>query len=182
MYRQTVVDLDATEEQAEEWGGRGWRWLLDEGFIRAEPWRGDVVHLGGPNWREAVDLAAWDWRARAEGFDPEPCGAVELITGRTVFLAGPYDPPSAICPHCGNATADWPMAAVDAWHSTGAAAFSCRTCAREVPLPDWTWTDDYFAFAHVGFQFEDWPRLSPAFTTAFAEALGHRVRFLHGTW
>ncbi len=87
-YRQTVVDLDACAQEAAAQGGRVSRWLEAEGFIRPVPWRGGVVHLAGPRWRDAVDLAPWDRRARIEESEEEPCGEVEVVVGRTIFFSG----------------------------------------------------------------------------------------------
>ncbi|MGD1217071.1 MULTISPECIES: hypothetical protein [Streptomyces] len=179
-YRQTVVDLDASAPEAVAWGGRGRDWLESEGFIRPVPWRDGVVHLAGPRWRQAVDLVSWDWRARIKELEEEPGDEVRVVTGRTVFFAGQGDPSSAICPHCRSVAADWPGAAIDTWYTTGAADLDCPACARRTPLPDWEWTGDCFAFAHLGFEFDDWPPLHPQFTAAFAQALGHRVRVVTG--
>ncbi|MFI1104534.1 hypothetical protein [Streptomyces melanogenes] len=184
-YRQAVVDLDASVEDAVEHGRRGRDWLEAEGYIRPVPWEGAVVYLAGPRWREAVDLAPWDWRASIKALEREPGEALEVITGRTVFYAGQGDPPAAICPHCRNATptSAWPsdtFDAIAAWYASGVADLDCPACAHRTPLPGWDWTDDYFAFACLGFQFDDWPPLHPRFTTAFGQALGHRIRVVTG--
>ncbi|MEU7723795.1 hypothetical protein AB0B78_00790 [Streptomyces sp. NPDC040724] len=180
IYRQTVVDLEAPPEEAAARGEHGRRWLEAEGFIRPVPWRGDVAYLAGPQWREAVDLVSWDWRARLKGLEEEPCDALRVVVGRTVFYAGQGDAPSALCPHCRSALPDWPREALDAWYATGAADLDCPACARRAPLAEWNWTDDYFAFAHLGFEFDDWPPLHPRFTEAFGRALGHRIRLVQG--
>ncbi|MFI1177826.1 hypothetical protein [Streptomyces melanogenes] len=179
-YRQTVVDLDASVEEATECVRRGRNWLETEGYIRPVPWQGGVVYLAGPRWREAVDLVPWDWRARITELDQEPGDELTVITGRTIFYASQGDPPSAICPHCRNTTpaSAWP--AIDKWYATGTADLHCQVCALRTPLPDWEWTDDYFAFASLGFQFDDWPPLHPHFTTALGRALGHRIRVVTG--
>ncbi|MER6316199.1 hypothetical protein ABT237_20795 [Streptomyces sp. NPDC001581] len=179
-YRQTVVDLDASPEEAAARGERGKRWLEAEGFIRPVPWRGEVVYLAGPRWREAVDLVHWDWRARIEGLEEEPGDELCVVVGRTVFYAGQGAAPSALCPHCRSAAPDWPHEALDAWYTTGAAELDCPACTHRAPLADWNWTDDYFAFGHLGFQFDDWPPLRPRFTTALGQELGHRIRVVSG--
>ncbi|WP_031098958.1 MULTISPECIES: hypothetical protein [unclassified Streptomyces] len=181
-YRQTVVDLDASAEEAVAWGRRGRNWLEAEGFIRPVPWQDGVVYLAGPRWRETVDLAPWDWRARIKELEEEPGDELQVVTGRTVFFAGQGDFPSAICPRCRNATSDTDRsgAAIDTWYATGAADLDCPACAHRTPLPDWEWTSDYFAFAYLGFQFDDWPPLHPRFVAVFGQALGHRVRVVTG--
>ncbi|MFG2866704.1 hypothetical protein [Streptomyces sp. NPDC048338] len=179
-YRQTVVDLDASADEAAAWGLHGRNWLETQGFVRPVPWQDGIVRLAGPRWREAVDLVPWDRRARIRESEEEPGDEVRVITGRTVFVAGPGDPPAAICPGCRTPDPAWPHSAIDTWYTTGAADLGCRACARLSPLPDWEWTDDYFAFAHLGFQFDDWPPLHPRFTAALGQALGHRIRVLTG--
>ncbi|MEV7522313.1 hypothetical protein [Streptomyces sp. NPDC091371] len=179
-YRQTVVDLDAPAQEAVAWGERGRGWLEAEGFIRPVPWRGEVVHLAGPRWREVVDLVAWDWRARIKELEEEPGDEVRVVAGRAVFFAGAGDSTSPVCPHCRNTTSDWSSAAINTWYATGAADLDCPACGRRAPLPDWDWTGDYFAFAHLGFEFDDWPTLRPDFTAALGRALGHRIRVLRG--
>ncbi|MFJ9940197.1 hypothetical protein [Streptomyces erythrochromogenes] len=179
-YRQAVVDLEASGDEAVALGERGRAWLEAEGVIRPVPWRGDVVHLAGPRWREAVELPSWDWRARIVALEEEPGGEVEVVTGRTIFFSGLSEAPVAICPHCRHTDPAWPGGAVDAWHATGAADLDCPACGRRSPLPQWDWTGDSLAFAHLGFEFDDWPPLLPDFTAALGRELGHRIRqFAH---
>jgi hypothetical protein len=173
------VDLDASAEEAVAWGRRGRNWLEEEGVIRPVRWQDGVVHLAGPRWREAVDLVPWDWRAQIKELEREPGDELRVVTGRTVFFAGQDDPPSAICPHCRSTTSAW-GAAIETWYTTGAADLDCPACAHRTPLPDWEWTSDYFAFAHLGFQFDDWPPLHPHFIAVFGQVLGHRVRVVAG--
>ncbi|MFF5371729.1 hypothetical protein [Streptomyces sp. NPDC013187] len=57
----------------------------------------------------------------------------------------------------------------------------CPVCAQQVPLPDWTWTDDYFAFAHLGFEFWNWPEVTPEFRARVRALLdGHRTAYVWG--
>ncbi|QNE24299.1 MULTISPECIES: hypothetical protein [unclassified Streptomyces] len=84
--------------------------------------------------------------------------------------------PAAICPNCRSAEPAWPGEAVDAWTATGAADLGCAACAHRAPLPQWEWTDDSLAFAHLGFEFDDWPPLHPDFTAALGRTLGHHTR------
>ncbi|MFJ9545747.1 hypothetical protein [Streptomyces erythrochromogenes] len=179
-YRQAVVDLEASGDEAAALGERGRAWLEAEGVIRPVLWRGDVVHLAGPRWREAVELPSWDWRARIVALEEEPGGEVGVVTGPTIFFSGLGEAPAAICPHCRRADPVWPGGAVDAWHATGAAGLDCPACGRRSPLPQWHWTGDSLAFAHLGFEFDDWPPLLPDFTAALGRELGHRIRqFAH---
>ncbi|MCX5582584.1 hypothetical protein ACFWG6_24935 [Streptomyces erythrochromogenes] len=175
-YRQTVVDLEASGDEAAALGERGRAWLVAEGVIRPVPWRGDVVHLAGPRWREAVELVSWDWRARIKDLEEEPGGEVGVVARPAVFHSDLSEAPAAICPHCRSADPAVPREAFDTWHATGAADLDCPACARRSPLPHWDWTDDSLAFAHLGFEFDDWPPLLPEFTAALGRELGHRIR------
>jgi hypothetical protein len=71
--------------------------------------------------------------------------------------------------------------AVDTWHETGSASVDCPACAATVPLPAWIWADDILAFAHLGFEFWNWPTLSDDFRARMTGFLdGHRTVFLQG--
>ncbi|MFD9567067.1 hypothetical protein [Streptomyces sp. NPDC059994] len=179
-YRQTVVDLDASAEEAAACGARGRTWLETHGYIRPVPWQDGAAYLAGPRWREAVDLASWDWRAQITGLDQEPCDELTVVTGRTIFYAVSGEPLTAVCPRCRNASCDWPGEALDTWYTTGVADLGCPACAHRTSLPDWEWAGDLLAFAYLGYQFDDWPPLRPDFTTALGQALGHRIRVVAG--
>ncbi|MFF0030560.1 hypothetical protein ACFYS7_20635 [Streptomyces avermitilis] len=72
-------------------------------------------------------------------------------------------------------------AAIEVWHATGAATVACPACAHPVPLADWTWNDDCFAFGHLGFEFWNWPEFTPGFRADIARILdGHRTAYVWG--
>ncbi|MFD7322650.1 hypothetical protein ACFV9D_16415 [Streptomyces sp. NPDC059875] len=179
---QTVVDLDATPTEAPALAARAVDWLVAQGIVRAE--RTDCVlgaplgHPPGPRWASAV---AYE--------DGEPSEGLRIEVGRTVFHSGQDDAQHATCPHCASRTAfytdDWEPVegawepfgeAVSTWYDTGAAAVVCAVCGRTGDLTAWSWADDAYAFAYLGFEFWDWPEFAPRFLDAFAVALGgHRV-------
>lgn len=186
-YFQTVVDLDATHADAHTLAGSGLDWLVKEGIVRAE--LTDSVlgapsgHPPGPSWTKAV---------RQE--DLEPTGGLKIETGRTVFNCGQGEPWFAVCPHCAGRVdfltdrlqeieGAWEPfgAAIGAWSDTGSAAVACPSCRRSGDLTAWTWSDHYFAFGYLGFEFWDWPDFSPGFLEAFSRALGgHRTVLMEG--
>lgn len=180
-YFQTVVDLDATESDAEAVAAAGLEWLVEEGIVAAE--LTDCVlgaplgHPPGPRWREAVVEDGW-----------EPSDGLKVITGRTVFDGGQGEPWFAVCPHCAGrvdlSTGEvWEpfREAVDTWNDTGRAAVACPECGRTGDLTAWAWSDNYFAFACLGFEFWDWPEFRPDFLERFARALGgHRTVLMGG--
>jgi hypothetical protein len=178
---QTIVDLDATAAEAPRLAEHVLGRLVAEGIVLAE--RTDCSfghHLPGPHWHRAVDPADADWK---------PSDGLTLYTGRTIFHGGQGEPEWVRCPRCTTTTrlhtdeydridAAWEPygTAMDRWHATGAADVTCPACATPVPLPDWTWAHDYFAFAHLGFEFWNWPEFGEDFRTLLADALGgHRT-------
>ncbi|MFJ7077785.1 hypothetical protein [Streptomyces sp. NPDC098781] len=186
---QTLVDLDASPQDAPRLAERVVAWLVAEGLVQAELLPDCVYGLPlgrmpGPNWHRAV--APQDVR-----FGPGEGLAVH--TERTVFHGGQGTLEAVHCPRCAATTRlhdgrnmvpeTWGpfLLAVDTWYETGAADVDCPTCAERVPLPDWTWHDDYFAFAHLGFQLWNWPPLTTEFRTRITGLLdGHRTTYLQG--
>lgn len=179
---QTIVDLDASPVEASALAGRVLDWLVQEGIVLAE--RTDCV-LGAPSgnppgahWSKAV--ADCDWK---------PTDGLNIETGLTVFHGGQGGAQHAACPQCARRTdfytETWDEVegawepfgeAIDAWYKTGSAAVTCQHCGLPSDLRAWTWADDYFAFAHLGFEFWNWPEFSPRFLAEFAQVLdGHRV-------
>ncbi|WP_240967612.1 hypothetical protein [Streptomyces composti] len=66
--------------------------------------------------------------------------------------------------------------AMTTWHETGEATVTCPHCTTPSALPAWTWADDFYAFAHLGFELWNWPEFSSRFLTDFAQVLdGYRV-------
>ncbi|MEU1573798.1 hypothetical protein ABZ519_22085 [Streptomyces collinus] len=188
-HYQTIVDLDANAAEAEPLARRVVDWLVAEGIVLAE--RTDCVlglplgHPPGPLWGRAVHGA---------DADDELWDGLAVHTGRTVFHGWPGGLEAAICPRCSTTTrlVDAACATIDeawapfgdairTWSATGTAQVRCPACARRVPLRDWAWTDDYFAFAHLGFEFWNWPELTPSFRSRVADLLdGHRTAYVRG--
>ncbi|KUM72401.1 hypothetical protein [Streptomyces curacoi] len=186
---QTIVDLAASPQQAPHLAERVVEWLVAEGIVLAE--RTDCVlgqplgHPPGPHWQRAVGPDDADW---------DPWDGLAVYTGRTVFHGGQGEPEAVSCPRCGVTTRlitdEWELIddawapfseAIDAWHKTGAARVDCPACAEAVPLTDWTWADDHFAFGHLGFEFWNWPPFTEKFRARISELLdGHRTAYVWG--
>ncbi|MFF9428605.1 hypothetical protein [Streptomyces sp. NPDC014746] len=161
---QTVVDLDATPEDAVAQGARVTAWLVAEGIV--EP----PDHDPGPRWE------------RATGFrDARGSEGLTVVTGRTVFFS-PQEVGPPVCPRCAQAYREGHREAfspaMDAWWETGAAQVRCPACARAVPLAAWEWEGEGFAFAYLGFEFRGGPALLPGFVAELSRILGHRTRFV----
>ncbi|MFE0472043.1 hypothetical protein ACFW2V_10515 [Streptomyces sp. NPDC058947] len=186
---QTIVDLDASPEAAPRLAERVVDWLVAEGIVLAER-TGCVLgqplgHPPGPNWARAVAPEDTRW---------EPSDGLAVHLGRTVFHGGQGGAEAVTCARCATTTRlvtdEWDMIdeawepfarAIDTWAGTGAAEVSCPACAHPVPLTDWTWTDDYFAFAHLGLEFWNWPEFTPAFRARISALLdGHRTAYVWG--
>ncbi|MFD3379813.1 MULTISPECIES: hypothetical protein [unclassified Streptomyces] len=91
---QTVVDVDATADEARALAARVVEWLVAEGIVLGE--RTDCVlgqplgHPPGPNWQRAVEESP-DW---------DPWDGLAVHTERTVFDSGQGGPESVTCPRC----------------------------------------------------------------------------------
>lgn len=182
-YFQTIVDLDATAEEAEGRTERVVAWLVAEDVVLAERryyMLGKLVYSPGPRWAEMTE------EPRREGAD-----GLAVVTGRTVFFGSLGSDGSPVCPRYSEAAAigRWTAAegardpfseAMDTWYATGAAEVRCPACGRPVPLPEWTWEHDRFAFAYLGFEFWNGARLLPRFMAGFGRVLGHRIRVVAG--
>lgn len=186
---QTIVDRDAGADEAAGLARSVIDWLVAEGIVLAE--RTDCVlsqplgHPPGPNWSHAVAEEDARW---------EPSDGLAVHLGRTVFHGGQGCFEAAICPRCSTTTRladdDWKVIdeawtpfseAIGTWYDTGVAHVPCPACSREVPLPDWNWSDDYFAFAHLGLDFWNWPEVTPEFRTRVCALLdGHRTAYVRG--
>lgn len=190
-YFQTVVDLDATEEEAAALGVRALDWLVGEGIVVAE--RTDCVlggggfgHAPGPRYARAVD-------------DPEPVNlwsnGLRIQSGRTVFDSGQGEPEAARCPLCqtdvrfvddswNEIDGAWDpfRGTFEEWSEGGGPGLvDCPTCERSSGIDRWTWEDDYFVCGHLGLTFWNWAELTFDFTWDLGRALGgHRTVVLRG--
>ncbi|MGV9692385.1 hypothetical protein ACWDUX_25140 [Streptomyces sp. NPDC003444] len=163
---QTIVDLDATAEDAVAHGERVVAWLVGEGIVES-PDRGP-----GPRWERATGFR------EANGNE-----GLTVVTGRTVFFSPQHGGPP-VCPHCAVAWRDGHREAfspaMEEWWDTGRAEVPCPVCGRVVPLAAWEWAEDGLAFAYLGFEFRNGPALLPEFVAELGRVLGHRTRFVRG--
>ncbi|MGW0664168.1 hypothetical protein [Streptodolium elevatio] len=188
---QTIVDIEATPEEAQVLAANILDWLIADGFVSAE--RTDCVlgadtgHAPGTRYGEAVE-------------DPDPelvnvwSNGLQVTVERTVFDAGQGEPTAVTCPHC---AAEMPlgdehgplveetwarfMDAMESWGEGHDEPVACPSCGRTAPVHTWLWADNYFAFGHLGFTFWNWSTLRPEFVVDFARRLGgHRTVLLEG--
>ncbi|TDC11473.1 hypothetical protein E1267_00595 [Nonomuraea longispora] len=186
---QTIVDVEASPEEAGALADGVLSWLVSSGVVAAE--RTDCVigaalgHPSGPRAGEVVDASGWSgpWQ-----------GGLEVRVGRTVFDGGQGDPTAVTCPHCA-ATVElmnddfeldreaWEpfRDVVHEWDEGYDVVIDCPSCGRPVEPAGWRWADDYFAFGHLGFRFWGWPPLRTGFVDGITVRLaGHRVVLLDG--
>ncbi|GIJ45399.1 hypothetical protein Val02_22850 [Virgisporangium aliadipatigenens] len=180
---QKIVDLDATAAEAAELGHTLLARLVAAQIVVATP--SDCVlgepfgHAPGARWRTVVtepDDRLFT-RLRTNG--------LRVVTGRTVFFAGP-DVYRVACPHCHVAdrsdddgpSAQWSRFwdAVDEWHRGASDGFACVHCGAFVAMNDWAWDDLPWAFGNLALEFWNWPPLAPSFVADVGAHLGHRVR------
>ncbi|SDK43245.1 hypothetical protein [Streptomyces indicus] len=188
---RTIVDTEATAEEAQELAAGLLDWLIADGYVVAE--RTDCVlgadagHAPGPRYAEAV-------------VEPDPglaalwSNGLHITVERTVFDAGQGEPTAVTCPHCATEVpfvderwmpveGNWELFAdaVHSWADGDDEPVACPSCGRTAPVHTWRWADDYFAFGRLGFTFWNWPELRPEFLAEFSRRLGgHRTVLLEG--
>ncbi len=178
---QTIVDVEATAQEAEALADATVTWLVDARIIAAEASDcvlGGAGHAPGTGYLAAVSEAdPYLLTSRTNG--------VEIITGQAVFYSMGAE--TVGCPHCRQAVAlsdehGHPNAAwhelsdsIDAWFSeSGDGRRPCPTCRADVGLNDWAWSPPW-GFGYLGLKFWNWPPLKPQFLTEVSRRLGHRT-------
>ena len=179
-YYQTIVDAEATADDAEALAGRVRDWLVAEGVVRAE--MTDCVlggdgngHAPGANWQQAVATPGDD------GFLTLWTKGLQVVTGRTVFhtVDGPA---TATCPRCGAGASFEGGPIFDTigdWYEGGEGLAPCAACGEHIRLVEWR-IEPPWGFGYLGFEFWNWPPLSEAFIARVGELLGHRMLLVHG--
>ena len=171
---QTIVDLQATGEEADELGALVLAWLVDCGIVEAAC-RGDS-HLGeghAPGARYAMAVVEPD-----QDLHRMWSNGLYVITGRTVFYSDGVD--AIACPDCATAVAWGQLSdAIDEWYAGAAGARGCGGCGRVLGLNDWRWQPPW-GFGYLGFEFWSWPPLAPGFIAEVGRRLGHRTVLVAG--
>jgi hypothetical protein len=176
---QTIADVDASPDDAEDLAAATLAWLTENGIVIAAAT--DCVlsglgHAPGPHYTTAVT-------------EPDPAlltlrtNGVQFDTGRTVFYSMGTD--QITCPRCRHtiALADPQDDPNDAWQELAqtlgiwydGGERPCPNCARPVGLNDWIWSPPW-GFGHLGITFWNWPPLNRSFLTEIATRLGEPPR------
>jgi hypothetical protein len=172
---QTIVDLDATEEEARHLGAKVRDWLLARGIVQPSP-EGEGKLAVGPALEQSLD-EPWLARTRSEMWTDT--NALRVQVGRTVFFAVGVELKCRACGHDFEPDNEAWGAAVDAWYEgDDTVKLSCLRCGHSEKLTEWDGPNPW-AFAHLGFEFWNWPHLSTRFVREVVEQLGgHRVRLV----
>jgi len=175
---QSVVDLDATEEEAPKLAADILGWLVGEGIVLVE--QCDCV-LGseagngpGPNYVRAVS-------APDDHFLRDRTNGLDVITKRTVFHSGQggFELICAACSAHFDPTDAWGTA-MGEWHEKrGPGLLPCANCGQPRPITEWR-HDPEWGFGNLGFEFWNWPELKPSFVEELGTRLGHRVVLVSG--
>ncbi len=186
-YFITLVDVEATAEQAAGLANSLTRWLVETGVAQASTCThalgAGTGHAPGPRWTEVV--------VQPDALPPGLRTGIEVGLGARVYDSGRGEYDGVACPHCGGfldfadpATgeptelADTPPVAPE----DDDAATLCPHCATPVDFNDWEWSGDgQLAFGHLSVRFWNWPQLNPDFVAQVGERLGHRLIVLAGT-
>ncbi len=144
---QSIVDVEATAEEADALADRLLAWLVE---------RGDVE----PSWVTRNETSI---------------DGVVVDTRRTVFYPR-TDDLYIHCPHCIEPTTveSYLGDIIGKWYDGGPGLAICLRCHRTVGLNDWRWSPPW-AFGYLGFTFWGWDWFSDAFLAEVSAFLGHRV-------
>jgi hypothetical protein len=168
---QTIVDVQATEEEAEALGASVLAWLVDSGIVEATCQ--DVSAGGGhpPGARYATAVVEPD-----EDLHRPLNNGVHVITGRTLSsLTGLMGVSIVTCPDCQTAvTSEYLVDAAFEWYAGAAGTRACGGCGRVLGLNDWRWQPPW-GFGYLGFEFWNWPPLAQEFIAEVGRRLGHRT-------
>ena len=153
-YFQSIVDVEATEDEAEDLADTLLAWLVEVG------------ELSSPDDATRNEI-------RTEG--------LVVFTRRRVYysLTGEF---RVTCPHCRwSADDDWDALtdAIGTWYDGGPGEVTCLSCRRGAGLNDWRWSPPW-GFGCLGFEFWGWPAFTPPFLSAFGVLLGHRTVYPYG--
>ncbi|MFC0006501.1 hypothetical protein [Micromonospora siamensis] len=173
---ETIADIEATPEEADQLGAEVLSWLVEQGIVAAEP---TLCILGDHGHRPGPDYAA----ATVEPCDDLPglaTNGFRVVTGQSVFYSMGVD--QVVCPRCEAVVVDdqdrdsWSdfSPVVDEWCMGGTGVRACGHCGEPVGINEWRWSPPW-GFGYLGFEFWNWPMLDPGFVAAVSNRLGHRT-------
>jgi hypothetical protein len=190
---QSIVDRDATLDEALALADQIVGWLVERGIILPIPTDctlGGTGHPPGPKFHNAV-IPPYASRLGPDGERIRDDGTLlklrtnglEVSVGRTVFHAGGYGI-GPICCGCGTRfeTLDelsWDDAVEQWYHGRGDGLLACPRCGHTEPVTEWN-HDPPFGFGNLGLTFWNWSRLKEEFVAEIGRRFGHRTLLVHG--
>jgi hypothetical protein len=184
----SIVDRDATVDEAFELAPRVIEWLLAEG-VAAGPAQRRITHPHDE--RPFVGLRPED---PAVGYKPGPSLAkwvespnyvkqtsgIEIRIGRHVHAdPGSFPPDHATCPngHDVPLPEGW-IDAVSDWHETGSARLTCPTCGIPSSITGWSFGRE-FGLSVLAIEFLDPPGIASALVEEIGRLVApHRVQLV----
>ena len=173
---QIIVDIDATESDAERLATKVVKHMVARGIVAAGlsdcALSGDG-HAPGPSAAGVVNATASECkRAFALG-----ANGLAVSTERQVFhtVENGVELRCDKCKVTFEPDEKYEAAAENWFDGNEKARFACPTCKQELLVKEW---DGPFVLGlgSLGFEFNNWPPLKPEFVSEIAALLGHRVR------
>lgn len=175
---QSIVDIEASEDEAPPLALAVLKWLQSEGIVSLES--SDCVlgegygYAPGPKYQKAVGK-----------LDPMllqlQINGLKVIPKRTVFDAGGAGF-SLECPTCSTAfdeVAGWGDSVGEWFEQSGTALLQCPKCHASNPVLKWK-HDPKYAFGNLGFEFWNWLPFTDTFIEQVRSRLGHRIVIVNG--
>jgi len=178
---QSIVDRDATSEEAEQLASLVVDVLVKRGIIEADQSSCilgfDPGYPPGPSVKDVVT-------APADSLRELWTNGLEVVTERNVFDARQASS-DFVCDACHlrfsyeDVSPGW-SDAIDEWYKgEGVGLFACPRCKEAKPITDWTF-DPPWGFGNLGFTFWNWPPLRESFVEEITALLGHRTVLVAG--
>ena len=172
-----VVDVEATEGEAEALAEKVVDWLVSEGIILRST-RKNMWRRCGPLYE--VGPRAAEWSVQVDSGVAQ-CG-LDVLCERTVFHTGDNGLQRFRCPNCsalhepdalpwGDAVGAWLEAKPDS-------TLKCSVCNNVSPITAWHFLELAWGFGNLGFGFNNWA-ITARLATAIAELVGHRMQVVH---
>jgi len=173
---QSIVDKDASVEEAEKLAHEILNWLVERGIVKntlTDCVLGDQGYPPGPNYEQVTTDHHYDIRSLWTN-------GLHLIIGRTVFHAG-GGIRDISCPQCHIVLDDesrW-VAAISEWYEGKVGTLRCVRCEQANPITEWIF-DPPWGFGNLGFEFWNWPALKDDFVSEIGARLKHRIIMVKG--
>jgi hypothetical protein len=176
---QTVVDIDATSDEAMPLGQAIVGWLVERDVVKAAS-TSRATHIAGPR-SPSIVVAALEIYERDLSVHE-----FQVVAERRFHFSG--SPEQITCPHCTAVTIfpydcgndpEWDRVseAFTPWIDDGVEEpYLCLMCRKHSGLNDLQWKPSW-AFGCLAFEFWDWPMLTDDFVSELSARLNHRTVF-----